>query len=107
MSNKPHPVAEKVIAGLFPFASFDHIQGEITGKTRKPDPASVWELLIELDLTPSNIIFIGDSEIDMETAISSGCFALGVSWGYRSREIIEKAGAKRIIDRPEELLDLL
>ena len=106
LSNKPDPTAQKVIAGLFPPGSFDYVQGEIIGKPRKPDPTCVWEILIELDLTPSDIIFVGDSEIDMETAISSGCFPLGVSWGYRSTEIVSKAGARRIIEKPEELLQL-
>ena len=105
LSNKPDAAAQKVIAGLFPPGSFNCVRGEIFGESRKPDPSSVWEILVELDLAPSNIIFAGDSEIDMEAAFESGCFPLGVSWGYRSREGIEKAGAKRIIDRPEELLD--
>ena len=105
LTNKPDPVAQKVIAGLFPPGSFIVVQGEVSVKPRKPDPACVWELAVGMDLTPADIIFVGDSEIDMETAVSSGCFPLGVSWGYRPRETIEKAGARRIIERPEELLD--
>ena len=105
LTNKPDMVAQKVIAGLFPPGTFDYVRGEIFGEPRKPDPACVWELLAELDRTPAQIIFMGDSEIDMETALSSGCFPLGVSWGYRSREDILNAGSRRIIDEPEELLD--
>lgn len=105
LTNKPDPVAQKVISGLFPTGSFDCVRGEITGEKRKPDPACVWELVVDLDLTPASIIFAGDSEIDMETAISSGCYALGVNWGYRSRETLLEAGAKRIINNPSELLD--
>ena len=107
LTNKPDPVAQKVIAGLFPHGSFASVLGEISGNPRKPDPALVWELLAGLDLTPADVIFVGDSEIDMETALASGCFPLGVIWGYRSRETIEKAGARRIIERPEEILELL
>jgi len=105
LTNKPDPVAQKVISGLFPPLSFSIVQGEIAGKPRKPDPACVWELLVELDITPASVIFIGDSEIDMETAIDAGCFPMGVSWGYRPCETILAAGARRIIDRPEELLE--
>ena len=105
LTNKPDPPAQKVIAGLFPQGSFRRVQGEIFGNPRKPDPACVWELLIDLDLTPSDVVFAGDSEIDMETALASGCFPLGVSWGFRSRQVIEKAGARRIIESPEELLE--
>jgi phosphoglycolate phosphatase len=107
LTNKPDPAAQLVIAGLFPPGSFSSVQGEIMGKPRKPDPACVWELLVELNLSPSDAIIAGDSEIDMETALSAGCFPLGVSWGYRSRETISMAGAKHIIEKPEELLELL
>ena len=105
LTNKPDPVAQKVIAGIFPPGSFISVRGEISGKPRKPDPSCVWEMLVEMDITPADIIFAGDSEIDMETALSSGCFPLGLSWGYRPRQIIEKAGARHIIEKPEELLD--
>ena len=107
LTNKPDIVAQKVITGLFPPSTFDIVRGESAERARKPDPACVWELLVELDLIPSSVIFAGDSEIDMETAVSSGCYALGVSWGYRSQEIITQAGAKRIINKPLELLELL
>ena len=107
LTNKPDPTAQKVIAGLFPAFSFNCVQGEISGKPRKPDPTCVWDLLVDLDLTPANVVFIGDSEVDMEIAAASGCYALGVSWGYRSRETIANAGARRIIEKPEELLELI
>jgi phosphoglycolate phosphatase len=107
LTNKPDPVAQKVIEGLFASNTFSIVRGEIFESPRKPDPACVWEILVDFGLTPANVVFAGDSEIDMETASASGCFALGVSWGYRSREILLKAGARHIIEKPEELLDLL
>jgi phosphoglycolate phosphatase len=107
LTNKPDPVAQRVAAGLFPSGSFDRVQGSAPGKPLKPDPASVWELLVELGLTPSDTIFAGDSEVDIKTAVSSGCFPLGVAWGYRSRETITNSGARLIIEKPEELLQLL
>jgi phosphoglycolate phosphatase len=107
LTNKPDPVAQLVIGGLFPPGSFDTVQGERPGRPRKPDPASVWEVLMELDRTPRDTIFAGDSEIDIETARAAECHALGVSWGFRGREVLEKAGAQRIIDTPPELLSLI
>jgi phosphoglycolate phosphatase len=107
LTNKPDPVAQLVINGLFPQGSFDIIQGEITGKPRKPDPACAWDIIVSLGLTPRDTIFAGDSEIDLETAKNAECHALGVSWGYRSRELLLKAGAQRIINKPAEMLDLL
>ncbi|MDR0387841.1 MAG: HAD family hydrolase [Treponema sp.] len=107
LTNKPDPVARLVIAGLFPPGSFDAVQGESPGRPRKPDPTALWELLMELGRTPRDTIFAGDSEVDMETAKAAECHALGVSWGFRGREALKKAGAQRIIDTPSELLDII
>jgi phosphoglycolate phosphatase len=106
LTNKPDPVARLVIGGLFP-ASFDVIYGDIQGKPRKPDPACTWEILADLDLTTRDILMVGDSEVDIETAKASECFSVGVTWGYRSRKILESSGSRRIIDKHEELLSLL
>jgi phosphoglycolate phosphatase len=107
LSNKPDPVSQLVVEGSFSQDAFDLVQGEVPGLPRKPDPAGAWEILVQLDCTPRETILMGDSEIDMETAINIGCFPLGVSWGFRPRETLEKAGAARIIGKPEELLEML
>jgi phosphoglycolate phosphatase len=107
LSNKPDAVARLVIRGLFPPESFDLVQGEVPGFPRKPDPSAAWDMLVSLGCTPRETILAGDSEVDMETARNVGCFPLGVSWGFRGARVLEEAGAARIINRPEELLDLL
>ena len=107
LTNKPDPVAQKVISGLFPPFSFEEVLGEREGMKRKPDPSSTWELIVGMGITPRDTIFVGDSEIDMETALAASCHALGVSWGYRPLEVLEKAGAQRIIHKPGELLEIL
>jgi phosphoglycolate phosphatase len=107
LTNKPDPIAQLVIKGLFPPHSFDVVRGDRPDRFRKPDPTAVWDLLIELGHTPRGSILAGDSEVDMETAIAAECHALGVSWGFRSREVLEEAGAQRIIDAPLELLQLI
>jgi phosphoglycolate phosphatase len=105
LTNKNDPIAQLVISRLFPADTFNIVRGETKGRPCKPDPGCVWDLLVDMDLNPANVIFAGDSEIDIQTAVSSGCFPLGVSWGYRSRQTIINAGARRVIDRPEEILD--
>jgi phosphoglycolate phosphatase len=107
LTNKPDPVARMVIDRLFPPGTFEEVQGELPGVPRKPDPASTWEILLRLDVTPRETIFAGDSEVDLETALAAECSPLLVSWGFRSRGALEKAGAPRIIDRPEELITLI
>ncbi|MDR2177339.1 MAG: HAD family hydrolase [Treponema sp.] len=107
LSNKPDPVTGMVIARLFPAGSFDIVRGEIPGVPRKPDPGAAWDILAQLGRAPHEAILAGDSEVDMETARNTGCFPLGVSWGFRSRQVLEDAGAALIINEPLELLRLL
>ncbi|MDR1985499.1 MAG: HAD family hydrolase [Treponema sp.] len=105
LTNKPDPVARLVIDALFPPGSFNRIQGDRIGQPRKPDPRSTRETLQALETSPEETLLVGDSEIDMEAAHAVGCYALGVSWGFRPRPVLERSGAARIIDRPAELLD--
>ncbi|MDR2094146.1 MAG: HAD family hydrolase [Treponema sp.] len=107
LTNKPDRVSRLVIDRLFPPESFNAVRGDRPGGERKPNPQSTWDILVMLGLTPRDAIFIGDSEIDMETARAAQCFAVGVSWGFRPRETLEKAGAARIIDSPEEALGFI
>ena len=107
LSNKPDSVLRRLMDDLFGQRAFDAVYGLSPGAAPKPDPQTVWEILADMGRNPSDAIFMGDSEIDMETARNAGCFPLGVSWGFRSRATLEAAGAAQIIDAPEELLELL
>jgi len=107
ISNKPDSVLRRLMDDLFGPRAFDAVCGLRPGIPAKPDPSAVWELLAELGANPHDAVFAGDSEIDMETAKNAGCYPLGVSWGFRSRATLEKAGAARIIDRPDEIWELI
>jgi len=107
LSNKPDLVLNQVIGKFFPGINFAAVYGMRPGIAPKPDPAMVWDMLTEIDCLPQDTIFAGDSEIDIETARNAGCFPLGVSWGFRPRETLVKASAARIIDKPDELFELL
>jgi phosphoglycolate phosphatase len=107
LTNKPDPLAQRIIAELFPAGTFSLVFGEREGVPRKPDPAAAWEILTELDTDPKHNIFIGDSEVDIESAKAAACHAVGVSWGFRDRSVLEKAGAERILDKPNDLLEII
>lgn len=104
LSNKPDSVLRRIIAQLFPQHAFNSVRGLRPNAPPKPDPSSVWELLADMGINPHQAVLMGDSEIDMETALNAGCYPLGVSWGFRSRDTLEAAGAARIIDKPGEIL---
>ena len=107
LSNKPAEVLYRVIENLFPSGSFDAVHGGQNEGGLKPDPSVVWDLLVELNRSPHETIFAGNTENDMEMARSAGCYPMGVSWGFRTREELEQAGAASVIDSPDQIWKLL
>ena len=107
LSNKVDATLHRVMHDFFSPLVFDAICGLRPGIAPKPDPAAAWEMLAEMGKNPHETIFVGDSEVDMETALNSGCFPLGVTWGFRSRATLQESGAAQIIDKPEELWDIV
>lgn len=84
---------------------FDYAVGERDGVRRKPYPDSVLDVLAKLGIDRKDAVYIGDSDVDIETARKSGLDIVCVSWGFRGRELLEEYGAKVIIDEPMELMD--
>jgi phosphoglycolate phosphatase len=80
--------------------------GESERVSKKPAPDTVFEALGELDSSPDRAIYVGDSEVDAETAINSGIRFVGATWGFRDRSVLEQAGVE-CIDKPAELLAVL
>ena len=88
----------------------DHIDvsiGESARIHKKPAPDCVYEALHELETEAATAIYVGDSEVDVRTAHNAGLPCVGVTWGFREREILVKEGAEYIISHPLELLDIL
>ena len=81
--------------------------GDTAGVRRKPYPDSVLHAMQLLDSRKEHTVYVGDSEVDKETAENAGMDYVLVSWGFRGREYLEKLGASCIIDRPEELISML
>lgn len=106
-SNKPHRETEKVVAHYFPDIRFQLIFGHRTGYNPKPDPQIVYDILNELKIEKKDTLYVGDSSVDMQTAKASGLFAVGCSWGFRTREELLENGADAIIDSPQELIPLV
>ena len=95
-SNKFQAGTEKLIGRYFPDIRFDVVLGQRPDVPLKPDPAVVGEVL-----------YVGDSGVDMQTAAAAGVRSAGVTWGFRTRAELEQSGARHIVDRPAELLGLL
>ena len=88
--------------GLFPVAI-----GASEKIAKKPAPDSVYEALAQLQSVGENAIYIGDSDVDVLTAHNAGLSCVGVTWGFRDRELLLSVGAEYIIDEPKELFMIL
>ena len=104
-SNKFQAGTEKLVARYFPDIRFEAVFGQRPEVPLKPNPAVVEEILALTGVACEEVLYVGDSGVDIETAHAAGVRAIGVSWGFRTREELEKAAADRIIDRAEELLE--
>ena len=81
--------------------------GAKEGVRKKPCPDSVFEVVRQLGAEALRAVYIGDSEIDMQTAENSGLDCISVDWGFRGRKFLEEHKAKTIVSRPEEILPLI
>lgn len=104
LSNKPHDQTIDVIETLFGKGYFDIIQGQKDALPIKPDPAGVFAILKQLNLTAEDILYLGDTATDMKTGKSAGAFTVGALWGFRDRKELEEGHADAIIAHPLELL---
>ena len=102
LSNKQDRMVKGLAAQLLPAGTVQIAQGQIEGVPTKPDPTAVWDICGRMGVDPTECAFVGDSDVDMRTAINARCLPVGVSWGYRSEDVLLKAGAKVIVQSPEE-----
>jgi len=107
LTNKPHDFAELCVEKLLPREKFDLVVGVSDEIPPKPDPAGVEYICRTLDVTRSDVLYLGDTNTDMKTAVSAGLYAIGVTWGFRSAEELTAAGARVLIHHPIQLLELL
>ena len=89
-------LCEQYFAGIF-----DEAVGERAGIARKPAPDTVHEVLKNLQIEKAQAVYIGDSEVDVQTARNAEMDCIAVDWGFRDKEVLEEAGAETIISSPK------
>lgn len=105
-SNKADELTKKIASEIFP-NRFDAAVGLSTEALKKPNPFEAIEISKRWNLKPEEILFVGDSDIDMQTAVNANMFAVGVSWGYRTEEELIASGAQVVINSPLDLAEIL
>ena len=103
LTNKGDAHAKALVKKLFGDA-FDIVLGNCDRFPTKPDPSSALWIASELGVAPREVLYVGDSDVDMRTARNAGFFACGVSWGYRDVPTLCSTGASGIASAPAEIL---
>ena len=106
-SNKKNEYTYKLAIKFFIRVPFIAIFGERNDIPRKPDPTAAKEILKDMDLQPEEVLYVGDSKTDIMTATNAGMDGMGVLWGFRSFEELNKYGAKYIVSNPEEIVNIV
>lgn len=106
VTNKEDSVAKEVVFKLYGDA-FDIVCGNREGLPAKPDPTATLLVMEQLGVLPEECIFLGDSGVDVRTGVNSGAVAVGETWGFRGEEELRENGARYIISKPSELLDIM
>jgi phosphoglycolate phosphatase len=106
LSNKADELTKKITKALLP-NYFDPILGLKVEAHKKPNPIELINIGKNLGFKPEEIIYVGDTGIDMQTANNANMLAVGVSWGFRSKEDLIANDAKYIIHSPSELIKII
>ncbi len=107
VSNKAHDFTVRCVDEFLSRWEWTTVIGHRDGRSKKPDPEGALEAAAACGVAPEDCFFVGDSDVDMQTAVAAGMHAIGVSWGMRSSKELREHGAERVIDHPRELAGMM
>ena len=107
LSNKADDFTKIMVKTLLPKWHFQVVRGLKEGIPPKPDPTSALQIAREMKIQPSDFMYIGDTDIDMQTATSAGMYPVGALWGFRTAEELKENGAKVLVETPPQVLEML
>ncbi len=106
LSNKPDDFTRIMCRHFLGSWRFNIIMGASDRMPKKPDPAAALFIAREMGIRPGDFLYLGDSDTDMKTAVAAGMFPAGALWGFRDADELSANGAKLLLKKPEDLLDL-
>lgn len=107
LSNKPDNVTGPIVDLLFGEGAIDLCHGARIGIPIKPAPEGALLTAEELDITPGECVFVGDTYVDITTGKSAGMKTIGVLWGFRDEKELTEAGADYIVSSPEQIYNII
>jgi phosphoglycolate phosphatase len=106
-SNKPDEFTQLCVTRLLPSWHFAAVQGATAKLPRKPDPSGALAIATKLGVDPADVLYLGDTNTDMRTAVAAGMYPVGALWGFRTAEELRDAGAAVLVKSPMDVLGLL
>ena len=107
LSNKAHDSTEVMVSKMLSKWHFEAVVGALPSVAKKPDPTAALQIAQQLGIHPIEFLYLGDSDIDMKTAIGADMYPVGALWGFRSADELLAGGAKALIGHPSELLPFI
>ena len=105
-SNKTDEFTKHIVSCLLSNWKFEAVIGLSNETYKKPNPLMALQIGRTFNLNPEEIVYVGDSAVDMQTANNAGMYAVGVLWGYQSKEEISAGGAQELLNHPLDLLKI-
>lgn len=105
-TNKYQEAADKIIYHFFPKIPFVAVMGQIEDRRTKPDPSIIFAILNSFPTPKADVMMVGDSAVDIETARRACISSVGVTWGFRPVSELRRAYADHIVSNPMEILKL-
>lgn len=104
LSNKPDGITKETVKYFFSGVPFKMVLGEREGIPKKPHPQGALEIAAALLLNPAEILYLGDTSIDMKTASAAGMHPVGALWGFRSKDELAGSGAANLAQTPSDVV---
>ena len=106
LTNKADALAAPIVESYYP-GVFEEVQGALPGVPAKPEPTLLYRLMDKLGAKAETTLFVGDSNVDIQTGKNGGLDTCGVLWGFRSRQELEEEGAACLAQTPEDLVAIV
>lgn len=106
LSNKPDKDTKAVVRHFFPDVPWCVVRGQVEGVPVKPDPAGALAVAAELGVEPGDILYLGDTAVDMQCALAAGMHPVGALWGFRTAAELAENGAEKLAAAPADVAEM-
>ncbi|MBE6837250.1 MAG: HAD family hydrolase [Ruminococcus sp.] len=106
-SNKTDVFTKEIVSKLFEEIAFSDVSGKKEGVPKKPDPQIVFDIMNYSNVKPFETLYVGDSDVDVQTGHNAGLLICGCEWGFRGREELLNAGSDFIVKYPKEIISII